>query len=354
LKINSFFARRSVVAGAVAALTLGVLGVGEADAGSIEDLYKGKTLTILIGHPPGGSYDLYAQLAAAHVGRFIPGQPNVIVQHMPGGGGSKAAAHYMANVDADGLTIALLPDTMGHVQLLDKKRGKWDSTKIRYIGRFAPTNTAFAIHKDAAAKTVDDLKSVETTASCTGKSSRSAQMPAMMNNLAGMKFKLICGYKGSSAATLAVLKREVDMVNKAWAAFKSGDAAELESGNLVIILQAGLERDADLPNVPLLQEVVDDPKAKEILEFASAAAPIGRSLMTKEGIPDDVLAALRAAFQKMIADEAFLADARKRKADIVPATGTDVEKVMARIIGASPELIAEAKAAMDTSGAASK
>lgn len=351
MKIGVNFVRRSVIAAAIATATLGIAVTGGAQADNVEDLYKGKTLTILLGHPPGGSYDLYAQLAATHMGKFIPGNPNIIVQHMPGGGGSKGAAHYMANVDPDGMTIALLPDTMGHVQLFDKKRGKWDSTKIRYIGRFAPTNTAFAIHKDAAAKSIGDLKSIETKSSCTGKSSRSAQMPAMMNNLAGMKFKLICGYKGSSAATLAVLKREVDMVNKAWAAFKSGDAAELESGNLVIIMQAGLERDADLPNVPLLQEVVDDPKAKEILEFASAAAPIGRSLMTKEGIPADVLAALRAAFQQMIVDDAFLADAKKRNADIVPATGEAVEKVMARIMSASPDLVAAAVAAMDTSAA---
>ena len=81
---------------------------------------------------------------------------------MPGGGGSKGAAHYMANVEPDGMTIALLPDTMAHVQLLRPKRGKWDSSKIRYIGRFAPTNSAFAIHGDAKAKTLEDLKSVET------------------------------------------------------------------------------------------------------------------------------------------------------------------------------------------------
>jgi tripartite-type tricarboxylate transporter receptor subunit TctC len=354
VKLKNIIAWRSVVAGAVIALVFGLVGVNNAKAASVEDLYNGQTLTILIGHPPGGSYDLYAQLAAAHLGKFVPGNPNVIVQHMPGGGGSKAAAHFMANIEADGLTVALLPDTMAHVQLLRPKRGKWDSTKIRYIGRFAPTNSAFAIHKDAAAKTLEDMKTVETKASCTGKSSRSAQMPALLKNLAGMNLKLICGYKGSSAATLAVLKREVDMINKAWPSFKSADAAELESGNLKIILQSGLERDPDLPDVPLLQEIVDDPKAKEVMEFASAAAPIGRSLMTKEGIPADVLAALRDAFQKMMADEAFLADAKKRKADIIPATGEAMEKVVAKIMSASPELIAAAKAGMDTSSAGKK
>lgn len=351
MKSGIYFTRRSVIAGAVAAMALGGIFTGVAQADSVEGLYKGKTLTILLGHPPGGSYDLYAQLAAAHMGKFIPGNPNIIVQHMPGGGGSKAAAHYMANVDPDGMTIALLPDTMAHVQLLRPKRGKWDSSKIRYIGRFAPTNSAFAIHKDAAAKTIADMKTVETTAGCTGKSSRSAQMPALLKNLAGMNLKLVCGYKGSSAATLAVLKREVDMVNKAWPSFKSGDAESLASGELKIILQSGLERDPDLPDVPLLQEIVDDPKAKEVMEFASAAAPIGRSLMTKEGIPADVLAALRTAFHQMVADEAFLADAKKRKADIIPASGEDMEKILTKILSASPELIDSAKAAMDTSSA---
>ena len=118
MKLSGTVARRWVTLGALAALALGAFGAGETQAASVEDLYKGKTLTILIGHPPGGSYDLYAQLAAAHMSRFIPGNPNVIVQHMPGGGGSKGAAHYMANVEADGMTIALLPDTMAHVQLL--------------------------------------------------------------------------------------------------------------------------------------------------------------------------------------------------------------------------------------------
>ena len=348
----SILTRRSVIAAAAAVLVIGAAGIGQAGAAGVESLYKGKTLTILLGHPPGGSYDLYAQLAALHMGKFLPGNPNVIVQHMPGGGGSKAAAHYMKNVEADGMTIALLPDTMAHVQLLSPKRGKWDSTKIRYIGRFAPTNSAFAVGKELAGKSLKDLKMVEIKASCTGASSRSAQMPALLKSLAGMKkMKLICGYKGSSAATLAVLKGEVNMVNKAWAAFKSGDAAALASGEMTIVLQSGLERDVDLPNVPLLQEIVDDPKAKEIMEFVSAAAPIGRSLMTKAGIPGDVLAALRGAFQKMVADPAFLADAKKRKAGILPASGPAMEKIITKIMGASPSVVKAAKAAMNTKGA---
>ncbi|MDH5748380.1 MAG: tripartite tricarboxylate transporter substrate-binding protein [Rhodospirillales bacterium] len=335
----------------IAAVAATVFVFSPAHAGSVESLYKGKNLTILIGHPPGGSYDLYAQLAAIHMGKYIAGNPNVIVQHMPGGGGRKAASHYMNKVAADGMTIALLPDTLAHIQLLTPKRGKWDASKIRYIGRFAPANAAFAVRKDAPATTIEGMRKTELIVGCTGKSARSAQMPAALKNVGGFKLKLICGYKGSKGATLATLRGEVDMVSKNWAAFKSADGPEMASGNLKIVLQAGLERDKDLPNVPLLQEIVSDPQAKKVLEFIGSGAPIGRSLMAKPGTPDDVVTALRGAFQKMVKDPAFLSDAAKRKAIIDPATGEQVEAVNRDIFKADAALIKAANKALDTSGA---
>jgi len=348
MTFNRSITRRMAVLGGIAAATLVAAPVSAQD---VESVYKGQTLTILLGHPPGGSYDLYAQLAAGFLGQYIPGTPNVIVQHMPGGGGRKGAAHFVANVAPDGLTIALLPDTLAHIQLLDPKRGKWDASKFNYIGRFAPANAAFAVRKDAPATTIEGMKEKEIIVSCTGKSARSAQMPALLKNVAGMKLRLICGYKGSKAATLATLRGEVDMTSKNWASFKSGDAAALASGDLKIVLQAGLERDPDLPDVPLLQEIVSDADAKAVLSFVGSGAPIGRSLMVAPGTSPEILAALRAAFDKMIADPEFLAEAEKRKAIINPAKGEEIDKVNLEIMTATPELIAAAIAAMDTSGA---
>lgn len=351
MKIRKMVTKLAAIAVATSIGT--IIAAAPAAAGTVEDLYKGRDLTILLGHPPGGSYDLYAQLAAKHIGRYIPGKPNVIVQHMPGGGGRKGAAHYLNNIAADGMTIALLPDTLAHIQLLTPERGKWDASKIRYIGRFAPANAAFAVRKDAPATTIGGMRKSELVAACTGKSSRSAQMPAMLKNVAGMKFRLICGYKGSKKATLAVLRGEADVVSKNWASFKSGDGAELKAGNLKIVLQAGLERDPDLPDVPLLQEIVDDPQAKKVLRFVSSGAPIGRSLMAKPGIPDEVVKALRVAFQKMIKDKAFLADAAKRKAIINPAAGEEIDAVNQKIYQADAGLIKAAQAAISTKGAGS-
>src|SRR5882672_3454782 len=129
---------------------------------TVENFYKSHELTILIGHPPGGSYDLYAQLAAAHIGKFIPGHPTVIVQQMPGGGGSKATAHFYNRAPHDGSIIALFPETIAYVQLMDSVQGKWDVSKMRYIGSLAPVNSTFMIRKGGAIKSVQDLFGTKT------------------------------------------------------------------------------------------------------------------------------------------------------------------------------------------------
>ena len=181
MTFSKILTRRMIMTGIAVAAT--VVAFSPAQAASVESLYKAKTLTILIGHPPGGSYDLYAQLAAKHLGQFVPGKPNVIVQHMPGGGGRKAASHYLNNMASDGMTIALLPDTLAHIQLLTPKKGKWDAKKIRYIGRFAPANAAFAVRKGSPATTIEGMRKTQIIAGCTGKTARSAQMPALLKNV---------------------------------------------------------------------------------------------------------------------------------------------------------------------------
>jgi tripartite-type tricarboxylate transporter receptor subunit TctC len=332
-----------------AALAAGVgLASDRTEAAGVEDVYSGQTLTILIGHPPGGSYDLYAQLAAAHMGKHIPGNPNVIVQHMPGGGGRKGTSFFINNTAPDGLTVAVLPDTLAHIQQLEGEGADWDAAKFRYIGRFAPANAAFAVRKDAPATTIEEMRQTELIVACTGKSSRSAQQPAALKNVVGLKLKIICGYKGSEPSKLATLRGETDMFSQNWASFKS-DYADIESGDMKIVLQAGLERDPDLPDVPLLHEVTDDPEAKKVLRYISASAPVGRSMMVPPGTSEEIIAALREAFQAMIKDPAFIADAEKRQAIIDPATGEYVEEVTAEMMSASPQLIEAATKAMDAS-----
>ncbi|NNU80792.1 hypothetical protein HMH01_10115 [Halovulum dunhuangense] len=326
------------------------LGAAPAEAQSIEEKYAGETLTILIGHPPGGSYDLYAQLAAAFLGEHVPGNPNVIVQHMPGGGGRQASAHFINNTEPDGMTVAILPDTLPHIQLLEPERAQWDSSKFRYIGRFANANAAFLVRKDAPATTIEQMRETEIIVGCTGRGARSGQQPTAMRNLAGLKFRVICGYQGSAATELATQRGEVDMVTENWAAV-AAKPEQVESGEMIVVLQAGLERDPDLPDVPLLFEVVDDPKAKEVLRFISAGAPIGRSMMIHPDTDEETIAALREAFDAMASDPDFLAEAERRQAIIDPMGGAEVEAIMAELMKTPAEIIEAAQVAMDASAA---
>lgn len=321
-----------------------------AQANPIEDIYTGQTLTILLSHPPGGSYDLYGQLAAEFIGSHIPGHPTVIVQHMPGGGGRKATAFFVNNVEPDGLTVAIVPDNMGHVQLLTPKRAKWDANKFRYIGRFAPANSAYAIRRDAPAQTLEEMRKTRMVAGCTGVSARGAQQLAALKNAGHLNLQLICGYAGSQAAKLATLRGEVDLFSVNWASLAS-DPTDLDSGDLRIVLQAGLERDKDLPDVPLLMELGETDDEKAVLRFVSTGAPIGRSMMAHPDSDEAIISALRTAFQEMITSAEFLAEAERRKAIINPASGEELEAIVSELMSASPELITLAKEAMDTSDA---
>ncbi|MCR9087748.1 MAG: tripartite tricarboxylate transporter substrate-binding protein [Rhodobacteraceae bacterium] len=335
---------------ACAASVLALAGPQTVQAQSLDEIYDGQTLTILIGHPPGGSYDLYAQLAAEYMGKYIPGNPNVIVQHMPGGGGRKAAAFFINNTEPDGMTVAVLPDSLGHIEHLRPDAANWDASKFRYIGRFASANAAFAVRADKATS-AEDMKETEIIVACTGANARSAQQAQAMKNAAGLNLRLICGYDGSQATVLAALRGEADMLSQNWASFKS-DPGDLGDGTLNILVQTGLERDPDLPDVPLMQELTDDPEGQAVLRYLGASAPIGRSMMIHPDTPEDIIDGLREAFQQMASDPEFLATAEQRAAIIDPRDGAEMEAAMAEIMAADETLLDAVRKAIDTSGAA--
>jgi tripartite-type tricarboxylate transporter receptor subunit TctC len=320
-----------------------------ANAQSMEETYEGQTLTILIGHPPGGSYDLYAQLAAEFMGEHIPGNPNIIVQHQPGGGGRRAAATFINNTDPDGLMVAVLPDSLGHIQFLRPDAASWDASAFRYIGRFATANVAFAVRADKATN-AEEMRDQEIIVACTGRNARSAQQAAAMMNVAGLNLRMICGYDGSQATVLAALRGEADMLSQNYASFVS-DPNDLGDGTLNIVVQTGLERHPDMADVPLMQELTDDPDAQAVLRFLGASAPIGRSMMIHPDSPEYIIEGLQTAFDAMLADPDFLAAAEQRSAIIEHATGDQMNAIMIEIMGASEELITNVLAAIDTSSA---
>jgi tripartite-type tricarboxylate transporter receptor subunit TctC len=335
--------------GAFAMATLAVicgLAAEPVAAQTPEEFYKGKTITIVLGHPPGGSYDLYARLAADHMRRFIPGNPNIIVQHRPGGGGVAAVRWFYAQAPRDGTAMGLFTETIGHTQLLTPEQGKWKVEEMSYIGSFAPSNAAFVIRKNAPTVSVDGMRKQQVTVACTGVNSQSYQYPASLKELGGFKFTIVCGYPGSAEVMLAIHRAEADMFSGSWHVWRATQQAGLSDGSLIPVIQGGLKRTRDLPKVPLMQELVDDPRKKKIIEFISAGSAIGRALIAPSNVPADRIATLRTAFDKLVQDPAFRADAAKRSADLEPAPGAVVQGYSDGIAKAPKDVIEAAALAM--------
>lgn len=331
---------KNLTRNALLGLGTAVAALGLAGGAAAEDFYKGKTLTILLGHTPGGSYDLYAQLAAQHMGQFIPGNPNIVVQHRPGGGGGKAGVYFFTKAPTDGTMIALLPETMAHTQLLDPKRGRWDMGKVNYIGSFAYANPAFGVRKGAPAQSLADLTKKDLNIGCTGRTSQSSQMPAVIKNMTPAKFNMICGYRGSAPFMLALERGEVDAIFMNWATWRAKKMDDIKAGKYIILMQAGLKRSPDLPDTPLVHETnIGDDRFNKVMKFMSGGAPIGRALFGAPGMPMERVKVLRAAFDKMIKDEKFLADAKKRQALIDATSGEELDKYNKEILSTPKDVV---------------
>jgi tripartite-type tricarboxylate transporter receptor subunit TctC len=310
------------------------------------EFYKDKTITIVLGHPPGGSYDLYARLAADHMKRFIPGNPNIIVQHRPGGGGVAAVRWFYAAAPRDGTHMGLFTETIGHTQMLQPEAGKWNVAEMPYVGSFTPSNAAFVVRKGAPATTAEAMRKTPITVGCTGVNSQSYQYPSALKSLGGFPFNIVCGYRGSAEVILAVHRGEVDLFSGSWHVWRATQKQGLEDGSLIPAIQGGLKRTRELAKVPLMQELIDDPQKKKVIEFISAGSAIGRALILTPGVPADRLAALRTAFDKLVEDKAFLADAAKRSADIEAEPGVDVQGFSDAIAKAPKDLVAAAAKAI--------
>ncbi|MBP1845851.1 tripartite-type tricarboxylate transporter receptor subunit TctC [Rhizobium petrolearium] len=330
--------RLLTIAAATACAT--IFGAVSAQADAVSDFYSGKTVTILIGHPPGGSYDLYAQLLAQHFGKHIPGNPTVIVQGMPGGGGSLAAAHFYTKAPKDGTMVALLPESLAQDQVLDPKKSRWDVSKMRFIGRVADVTSVMMARKDSPVKSIEDSLKTEANVSCSGRTTSSAQTGAVLKSLIGSKFNMVCGYDSATASALAVFRGEADLTTTVWANWSVNYAQQLAAGDVVPVVQFSEKRLTDLPNTPTAVELTNDPAKKQAIEFFGAGGDIGRALMTPPGTPEDRIAGLSQAFDELMKDPDFLADAKARSIPIAPMGGKDVDAVVEKIITTPPDVVA--------------
>jgi tripartite-type tricarboxylate transporter receptor subunit TctC len=314
------------------------------------DVFAGKTISIYVGSAAGGGYDIYSRVIGRHLGRFIPGKPNVIVQNMPGAGGAKAAA-FIANVaPRDGTAIgAIAPGVIVGPLLDERMQAQYDPTKLVYLAT-ANNGTRVCVTIDGApVKTFEDARRTKAMIGTGAEGDSTRDYANLHKNTSGAKFEIVTGYSGTPDITLAMERREVDGVcGWDWSSLKSQRADDIRSGRLHVIVQAGLQSNAELTamGVPEIWGFIDNDLDRKATELIVGQQLFGRPFIAAPGTPDAITAILRAAFTATMTDPEFLADAGRAKLDIIPSDGDTVQKGVARIYAAPKEVIERARDAI--------
>jgi tripartite-type tricarboxylate transporter receptor subunit TctC len=313
-----------------------------ARADDIADFYKGKTVRVIIGTGVGGTYGVYGQLVARHLGRHLPGNPTVVMQSMQGAGGFTALNWLGTAAPRDGTVI-----TIGHINIVHEglfnTEAKFDPRGFLWIGRFTSFASIGVASKKSGIRSLADAKAREVSAGAPGAQSVPAQAATILNRIAGTKFKVINGYRSTGESFLALERGEVDVAGTSMDALRSLHWPKLESGEFVPIYVQGVRRLKEFPSAPTLGEFGSTEVEKAFLSVFNVTAEVGRSLATPPGVPAERLAALRTAYQAMVADPAFLADIKKLGIVLDLLAGAELQQVIGASMKMSPQTQEQAR-----------
>ena len=304
--------------------TLAFTSISSADP--VADFYRGKTVRVIVGYGPGGSYDLYGRLAAEFLGRHIPGNPTVVAVNMPGAGGFKAVDYLYKVAPQDGTHLGSVAQQLAMTLLVDDKMGI-DPRRFNYLGRLTSmVDVAVALPKSGITS-FEDARKREITVGAGQATSTSAIYARALNAYAGSRFKIITGYSGTTEIQLAVERGEVDVNGGKSLPTIIVQHPDWLHGKAVLLYQNGLKRFSQLPQVPTMSELVTSDDGRIVMRVLAGTAEIGRSILTTPGVPRERLAALRTAFAALLKDSDFLAATQKRRLMIDPASGEQMDAV---------------------------
>lgn len=319
-----------------------------AAADPVEDFYKGKSINMVVGTSPGGDYDLRLRMVGRHIGKHIPGNPQVVVNNMPGGGGL-VVANWLANVAPhDGTVVVSISQNLPVHQATGGAGIKFDVTRFGWIGNTTDTPNVINSWHTTGIKTIQDVMQKELVLGATGKASGSYLYPYALNQLVGTKFKIVTGYTGGNTINIAMERGEVGgRGSNSWASWKSTRPQWLAEKKITILVQIALKRNSELAEVPTMAELAKNDSDRKVLNFISADTAISRPLVTNDGVPPERLAALRRAFDATMTDPEFLAEATKTKTDISPMGGVAAAKIAAATIATPKDVLARANALIE-------
>jgi tripartite-type tricarboxylate transporter receptor subunit TctC len=329
--------KRIAVAIAIA-LTL----AASAHAQSVEEFYRGRTVNILVGFTAGGGYDLYARLLGRHIGRHIPGRPAVVVQNMPGAGSMKATQYVYGVAAKDGLTLATVSRGMVTEPLLNA--ASFEPGKLTWLGSITSETSVCATWKTSPVKTWPDMFAREFSLGGSAVGADPDTFALILRNVFGAKVKLVTGYPGGNDINLAMERQEVDgRCGWSWTSLKS---QKNWLPQINVLVQFNLEKNADLPDVPMALERAANDEQRQVLRLLIAGQYVGRPFFTSPDIPADRKAALRAAFDATMKDPQFLEDAAKLDLEISPVAAAPIDAFLAELYRTPKDVVGKAVAAI--------
>jgi tripartite-type tricarboxylate transporter receptor subunit TctC len=307
-------------------------------AQSPNDYCQGKSLTLIVGSPPGGGFDAYGRLVAGHLGKFIPGRCAIFVQNMPGAGSLQAANYLFQQAPGDGMTIGMIQPNLVLNQAFKDENAKYDLRKFHWIGRLATSVEALAVWLPSQVTSIEEAKSHEITVAAATANGLTAGFPRVMNAIVGTKFKIIPGYGGMAAIALALERGEVEAGHMTGNMLLGEKHDWLTQNKLAVLVQYSQTRNAEFPSVPAMVEFARTPEQKKILGLFAAITDVDRTVVAPPGVATDRVARLRAAFAAMAKGAEFVADVQKRKMELDIASGEEVEKLIRSSLDISPSV----------------
>lgn len=336
------------VASAVA--LAGIVGLSAAArAQGAANFYKGKTVDIVIGSAAGGGYDAYGRLIARHLGKHVPGTPNVVAQNMPGAGQSKAAGYVYSVAVKDGTQIAAVSPGALLTSVLGGPHVQYDPNKFQYLGSANSDVYTCIVRPDAPVKTFKDAFDKELIVGVSSGTTR--DMPMMLKNLLHVKFKLVPGYPGTKAITLAFESNEIQAIcGFGYSSLLAQHSDWIRDGKAKVLLQESLKGDPglDKQGVPLAISFAKTDEQKQIMNLVYSQGIFGRPYLMAPEVAKDRVAVMRKAFMDTLHDPALLADAKKIKLDIDAISGEEVQQLVAKIYATPPAIIKKTRVVLET------
>jgi len=324
---------------------VGALAITQpAAADSVADFYKGKNLSIVVGYAAGGGADLWSRFLARHIGRYIPGKPNVIVRNMPGAGGFRAV-NYFYNVGPKDGTMIILPTTSA---IAAPKMGipnvRWDTLKFQWLGNLTRDVSGCVASGRSGIKTITEARGKRIIFGADGQDDPASHQPRLLQKMLGYKTKIIAGYKGTGPAYLALEIGEIDARCSVWASQAMGSKrADFESGKLVAIMQTGSKKAAIFGNAPMIYDLARNEDDRKIMRFLFGVMELSRPFAVAPGVPADRVGALRAAFAKAARSDHLLKEAKRLKLVIDPMTGDETRAALLATLDVPEDVVKRAK-----------